>query len=52
MIRVAFAVFGIVILLLIVGAGVVLLVAARVPEGFEDEQGYHSGAAPPGHPSV
>jgi hypothetical protein len=52
MIRVAFAVFGIVILLLIAGAGVVLLVAARVPEGFEDEQGYHSGAAPPGHPSV
>jgi len=52
MIRVTFAIFGIVILLLIVGTGAVLLVAARTPEGFEDEQGYHSGAAPPGHSSV
>jgi hypothetical protein len=52
MMRLAFAVFGTVVLLIALGAVVVLVVAARAPDGFEDEQGFHSGADPPLHPSV
>jgi hypothetical protein len=52
MIRMTFAVFGIGVLLIVSAAVVVLVVATLAPEGFEDEQGYHSVADPPSHPSV
>jgi hypothetical protein len=51
MIRIAFSVFGIGVVLVALGALVVLVVAARAPEGFEDEHGYHSGVDAPLHPS-
>jgi hypothetical protein len=52
MIRLAFAVIGIGALFIVLGAMAVLAIVSRAPEGFEDEQGYHSGATPPMHPSV
>lgn len=52
MISVTFVVFGIVVLIIIGGAGGVLIIAARAPEGFEDEQGFHYSAEPPLHPST